>query len=91
MKKKKTAKAVTLLTRIEDLLSDAVDQLSAIEKSVEKSVRELLVSAAASVAKAKEFVSLVPSGAVRRVVKPRRVVARKRTTVRIKRPATTHA
>lgn len=64
-KKKKPAKAITLLTQIETLLSDVLDELSVIEKSVEKNVRELLVSAEASISKAKDFISLSPSPVVR--------------------------
>jgi hypothetical protein len=54
-KKRTTKKAVTLLTRIEGLLSDVLDECSAIEKSVEKNVRMLLRSAEASITVAKEF------------------------------------
>jgi hypothetical protein len=38
--KKKTTKAVTLLTRIGTLLSDVIDDCSGIEKSVEKNAKE---------------------------------------------------
>jgi hypothetical protein len=70
-RKRKSPKPITLLTRVEGLLSDAVDGLSAIEASVEKSVRELLVVAEASVARAKDLiakdvVALAPAGAARR-------------------------
>jgi len=55
--KRKSTKPVTLLTQIEALLSDALEELSSIEKSVEKNVRDLLVSAATSVAAAREFLT----------------------------------
>ena len=58
-RKRKSTKPVTLLTKIEDLLCDALGELSSIERSVEKNVRELLVSAAASVAAAKDFIAPV--------------------------------
>jgi len=54
-KKRTTKKAVTLLTRIEGLLSDVLDECSAIEKGVEKNVRMLLRSAEASITVAREF------------------------------------
>lgn len=92
MKKKKSTKTVTLLTKIEGLLSDATDQLSAMEKSVEKNARELLNSAEASVAKAKEFINLVPSFEIRRVApKARRGVAKSRAKRPIRRPSAVHA
>jgi hypothetical protein len=53
--KKRTAKAVTLLTRIEMLLSDVLEQCSEIEKSVEKNALVLLRSAEASIAAAKDY------------------------------------
>jgi len=83
--KKKTKKAVTLLTKIETLLSDALDECSAIEKSVEKNVRELLLSAQAAIVSARNFVgaalpsSEAPRKAVKRKAKPS-VRAKKRVT-----------
>jgi hypothetical protein len=61
----KPKKAVTLLTRIETLLSDALDEYSVIEKHVEKNVRAVLLSAQASVASAIDFISALPSSGVR--------------------------
>jgi len=83
--KKKPAKAITLLTRIEALLADALDEFSAMEKSVEKNVRALLVAAEASISKAKEFITPAPAGAARhRVVKvrPRATRAKAKRVVR---------
>jgi hypothetical protein len=65
-KKKKPTNAVTLLTRIETLLSDVIDECSDIEKSVEKNVRELLVSAQASIGSAIDFFRAAPSPAARK-------------------------
>ncbi|MGA2882783.1 MAG: hypothetical protein ABSG13_27850 [Bryobacteraceae bacterium] len=53
--KKHTKKAVTLLTKIETLLSDVFDECSKIEKSVEKNVGVLLRSAEVSIAAAKDY------------------------------------
>jgi hypothetical protein len=64
-KNKKSTKAVTLLTRIETLLSDVLDDCSDIEKSVEKNVREVLVSAQKSISSAIDFFSAAPSPEVR--------------------------
>jgi len=58
--KKHSKKAVTLLTKIERLLSDVVAECSAIEKSVEKNVRGLLHTAEISIAAAKEFITPGP-------------------------------
>jgi hypothetical protein len=68
--KRKSTKPVALLTKIETLLSDVLGELSSIEKSVEKNVRALLLSAAESVAKAKDCIipavaSAVPQKATR--------------------------
>jgi len=63
--KKKSKKAVTLLTKIETLLSDVLDECSDIEKSVEKNVREVLLSAQASIGSAIDFISALPSSEVR--------------------------
>lgn len=54
-KKKRTPKAVTLLTNVETLLSAVLDECFEIEKSVEKNVRVLLRSAEASVVAAREY------------------------------------
>jgi len=53
--KKRTPKPVTLLTKIETLLSDVLQQCSEIEKSVEKNALVLLRAAEASVAAAKNY------------------------------------
>jgi hypothetical protein len=62
--KRRSTRPVTLLTKIEGLLCDALGELSSaigelpsVEKSVEKKVRELLVSATASVGAAKDFLT----------------------------------
>jgi division protein CdvB (Snf7/Vps24/ESCRT-III family) len=57
----KPKKAVTLLTRIETLLSDVLDEYSVIEKHVEKNVRAVLLSAQESVVSAINFISALPS------------------------------
>ena len=64
-KKRKAVKPVTLLTRIEKLLADAIVEFSAIEKSLEKNVKGLLVSAEESISKAKDFVTLSPAPATK--------------------------
>jgi hypothetical protein len=84
-KKKEPTNAVTLLTRIETLLSDVIDECSDIEKSVEKNVRELLTSAQASISSAIEFFSAAPPSAARKKTTAKRktkpsVRARKRLT-----------
>ncbi|MGO9992554.1 MAG: hypothetical protein ACLPTF_08560 [Steroidobacteraceae bacterium] len=61
----KSKKAITLLTRIETLLSDALNEYSVIEKHVEKNVRAVLLSAQASVVSAIKFISDLPSSEVR--------------------------
>ena len=61
--RKKTKKAVTLLEKIETLLSDVLKESSAIEESVEKNVRNLLLSAKSSIVAARDFVSALPSSA----------------------------
>ena len=71
--KKKSPKAVTLLTKIETLLSDALDECSAIEKSVEKNVRELLLSAQASISSAIDYVGGIAASAV-----PQKAAAKKK-------------
>jgi len=83
--KKRTPKPVTLLTKVELLLSDVLQQCSEIEKSVEKNVYVLLRSAEASVAAAKNyFVAPEPSKIGRHIVRtpgrvPRQGVARRGT------------
>lgn len=57
--KRKATKPVTLLTKIQSLLGDVLDELSSIEKSVERNVRELLQSAETSVSKAKDLITPV--------------------------------
>ena len=59
--KKKSPKAVTLLTKIETSLSDVLDEVSVIEKSVEKNVRELLLAAQKSIGIAIDFIKALPS------------------------------
>jgi len=77
--KKKPAKAVTLLTRIEALLADVLDQFSVMEKSVEKNARELLLSAEASISQARDFLTPAPSPKVRhRAAKSRARAAKPR-------------
>jgi len=83
--KKKSTKAVTLLTRMESLLSDVLDECSAIEKSAEKNVRELLVAAEESIAKAKDFLSSLPPSAVTAAK------SRKRGTAKSKKRSVAHA
>jgi len=83
-KEKKTIKAVTLLTRIEALLADVLDECAAIEKSMEKNVRSLLRAAESSIAAAKDyFIAPEPPKAMRKPVK--RVVAKPK--VKAKAPA----
>jgi len=62
--KRRSTKPVTLLAKIETLLSDVLGELSSIEKSVEKSVRALLLAAAESVAKAKDCMTPTVASAV---------------------------
>jgi hypothetical protein len=87
--KKKSPKPVTLLTRAERLLSDAISCLSVIEASVEKNVRELLVVAETSVAKAKDLITkdvmaLAPAGAApgRRIAHRKKRARRRSLAVR---------
>jgi hypothetical protein len=56
----KSKKAVTLLTRVETMLSDVLDEYSVIEKNV----REVLQSAQASIVSAIDFISSLPSSEV---------------------------
>jgi len=79
-KKKKSPKAVTLLTQVEKLLSDVIDQCADIEKSVEKNVRELLTSAQKSISSAMDFVvSAAPSSAA-----PKKTAAKKKAKPSVK-------
>jgi hypothetical protein len=81
--KRKSKKPVTLLTKIETLLSDVLGELSSVEKSVEKNVRELLLSAAASVVKAKDcFTAATVAAAV-----PHKATRAKKQAGRRLRPA----
>ena len=84
-RKKKPAKAVTMLGKIEKLLADVLSEFSVIEKSVEKNVRELLVSAGASISKAKEF--MTPSAVPAAKKHPRPRARAKRKTARAVRAA----
>ena len=81
-KKKKTTTAVTLLTKIETLISDVLDQCSDIEKSVEKNAREVLLSAQKSISSAIDYFSAAPSPGARKTTAKRKakppVKARKR-------------
>lgn len=63
--KKQSKKAVTLLTKIEKLLADVSAECSALEKSMEKNLGELLHAAEASVVAAKEFITPGPAPTVR--------------------------
>lgn len=86
--KRKSTKPITMLTKIEALLSDVLDELSSIERSVEKNVRGLLLSAAASIAKAKDFVApaLVSEAPRKSARGPRKTArTRRRPTRRIRR------
>lgn len=81
--KRPSKKPITLLTKIESLLDDVLVELSSIEKSVERNVRELLQAAAASVSKAKDFIVPVlasagpPARSKRAVGRPRRKISRR--------------
>ena len=83
-KKKKSPKAVTRLEKIEKLLSDVIDECSDIEKSVEKNVREVLLSAQSSIGSAINYFTAAPSSEVpQRAAKSKAkpsVKARKRLT-----------
>jgi hypothetical protein len=92
--KKKTTKAVTLLTRIGTLLSDVIDDCSGIEKSVEKNAKEVLVAAQKSIASALEFFSsaAAPAVAPKAAAKPKAVAKKKaapaaKVTKRVAAPA----
>jgi len=79
-KKASTKKAVTLLTRIERSLSDVLDGLSVVEKSVEKNVRSVLLSAQASIGTAIDFISALPAEVLPRAAPPRKRGAKKRSS-----------
>jgi hypothetical protein len=80
--KRKSTKPVTLLTKIETLLSDVLGELSSIERSVERNVRALLLSAGESVAKAKDC--LIPAVASASAVPHKATRTKKRTGRRLK-------
>jgi len=80
---RKATRAVTLLTRIEGLLSDVVDECAAIGVSLEKNVRALLRTAESSIAAAKDyFIAPAPAKVVRKPVK--KVAAKARTKAKAK-------
>ena len=82
----KSKKAVTLLTRVELLLSDVVDEYSVIEKQVEKNVRAVLVSARKSDKRPMKFISALPDAQIPYTSGRRRAKAKTRakTSVRAK-------
>lgn len=82
----KSKKTITLLTRIETLLSDVLAESSEIEKRAEKSVRVLLRSAEASIAAAKDYFTAPEPSKVRRKTATGRVSRLARS--RVKAPAT---
>jgi len=93
-RKKKPAKAITLLARIERLLADALVEFSAMEQSVEENVRALLMAAEESISKAKEFITPAPTGGVRHravSVRPRATRAKAKRAVRGRRLSAAHA
>ncbi len=81
--KRKQTKTVTLLTQIETLLADALKGFSAIEKSVENTVRELLLSAEASISKARGFIA--PAAPVVRHTAKSRPRAKAKRAIKAKR------
>jgi hypothetical protein len=85
--KKKSTKAVTLLTRIETLLSDVLDECSDIEKSVEKNVREVLLSAQTSIGSAIDFISALPSSEVHQKAAKKKAKPSVRAKKRLTAPA----
>jgi len=81
--KRRSKKPVTLLTQIEGLLCDVLAGLSSIEKSVEKNVRELLLVAEASVAKAKDLMTpALAAAAPRKPVRARKHATRRARSAR---------
>jgi len=94
-RKKRPARAITLLTRIEALLGDAMNEFSAMEKTVEKYARALLTSAETSISNAKDLIATAPApagGARHRAVRVRPHAARPKAkrAVRGRRPSTVH-
>lgn len=84
---RKATKAVTLLTRIEALLSDVLVECSEIEKSVEKNVRALLRTAEKSIETAKDyFVTPAPAKVAHKPVRHVKHAAPK-TRAKAKAPA----
>jgi hypothetical protein len=81
--KKTTKKAVTLLNRIETLLSDVLVECADIEKSVEKNVRGVLLAARKSIGSAIDFISAAASTEA----KPKTVKTRAKPAARAKKPA----
>lgn len=82
----KSKKAVTLLTRVESLLSDVLDEYSVIEKQVEKNVRAGLLSAQKSVNSAMNFIRALPDAQISYQSGGRRAKAktRSKTPVRVR-------
>jgi phage baseplate assembly protein W len=78
---------VTLLTRIETLISDVLDEFSAIEKNVEKNVRELLLTAQGAIVSARDFVSALPSSEVRQKAAKKKAKSRVKAKKRVTAPA----
>jgi hypothetical protein len=74
---------ITLLTKVEAVLSDVLDQLSSLEHTLEKSVRVLLSAAETSVTKAKGFVTPGPSAQTRRKVARKRARGGSRRRARV--------
>jgi len=69
---KKPTRAVTLLTKIERLLSDVLKEGAALEKGFEKNVRALLRTAETSVTAARDyFVKPAPAKVARKAAKPK--------------------
>lgn len=67
---KKAVRAVTLLTRIEELLADVMKEGASIEKSLEKNVKILLRTAESAISDAKDyFIAPPPAKPVRKVAK----------------------
>jgi hypothetical protein len=85
-KKRTTKKAVTLLTRVEELLAEVLVECSSIEKSVEKNVREIVLTARKSIGSAIDFISAAASPAV----KPKAVKTRAKAPAKAKKPAVAH-
>jgi len=84
--KKRRAKPVTLLTKIETLLSEVLQECSEIEKSIEKNIPLLLRSAEGAVIAAKDYFTVREQTKVRKA-RPAGPVAGRRVVRRVK-PAT---